>query len=163
MTEVTTETTETTEGQTGGSETTEQVLTMSQDKLNRIIDSRVAEVKAKYTPYEEKAKQFDALQEASKTDLEKVQSERDSLKSELDPAKAENTRLRVAIAKQLPLELIDRLKGSTKEELEADADELLKLVKPVTTPRFDGGKGRQQAATPSNDMNSFLRKAIGRE
>lgn len=36
----------------------------------------------------------------------------------------------VATAKGVPAELSGRLQGTTKEELEADADELLKLVKP---------------------------------
>lgn len=156
-----TATTETTdEGQTGSSTSTEKTITFTQEKLDSIINSRVAEVKAKYAPIEEKARQFDAQQEASKSDLEKIQSERDSLKGELEPTKAENMKLRVAIAKQLPAELINRLQGSTKEELEADADELMKLVKPATTPRFDGGKGREQAATPPNDMNATLRTLI---
>jgi len=48
---------------------------------------------------------------------------------ELDNLKMENTRLQVAQAKNLPAELVDRLKGTTKEELEADADKLLAFVK----------------------------------
>ena len=48
---------------------------------------------------------------------------------ELDNLKMENTRLQVAQAKNLPAELVDRLKGATKEELEADADKLLAFVK----------------------------------
>ncbi len=44
-------------------------------------------------------------------------------------------KLQVAAAKNLPVALVARLQGSTKEELEADADALLGLVSQPSAPR----------------------------
>jgi hypothetical protein len=54
---------------------------------------------------------------------------------------------------------MDRLQGSTKEDLEKDADELLKLVKPGTS--FDGGPRGDQTPPPT-DMDAAIRAAAGR-
>lgn len=134
--------------------------TFTQEDVDRIVSDRVVRERTKYADVEEKAKKFDELQEANKSDLEKVTGERDTFKTNAEKAASENLRLRVAIDKQLPSELVDRLRGSTKEELEADADQLLQLVKPTSPTSFDGGKGRE-GDTPTS-MNDFLRKAVGR-
>ena len=58
---------------------------------------------------------------------------------------AKALRYEVAVDKQLPKVLAERLQGSTREELEADADSLLKLVnvqnKPNVKPDPSQGKG----------------------
>lgn len=153
--------TETTETAVTETQTDSTSKTFTQADLDRIVTERVERERSKNADAVEKAKKFDELQEASKSDLEKVTGERDTLKTAAESAAAEALRLRVAVTKQLPAELIDRLRGSTKEELEADADELLKLVKPQGRTSFDGGKGRENA-TPADDMNTRLRKAVGR-
>jgi hypothetical protein len=111
-----------------------------------------------------------------------LQSERDKLKKIEDERKSETERqnerattaeqkeatathkllqIEVAIAKKLPLELAQRLVGETKEDLEADAEGLLKQVKPATGQSLDGGaRGGQQNERPS-DMNTWLRKTAG--
>ena len=152
--------TETTEAATTQTDTSAP-KTFTQEELDRIVGERVSREKSKYADVEEKARKFDELQEASKTDLERITGERDTFKTTAESAAAENLRLRVALAKGLPSELIDRLRGSNKEELEADADELLKLVKPQGHTSFDGGKGRESGAPPVG-MNDLLRRAAGR-
>lgn len=47
---------------------------------------------------------------------------------------AENLRLRVGYELGLPANLVDRLKGTTREELVADAETLLELVAPAKRP-----------------------------
>lgn len=142
--------------------------TFTQDEVNNLIAREKGQIQRKYEGYDElkaKADKFDELEHASKSDLEKVAGERDTLKGELEPTRAENLRLRVAIDKKLPAELVDRLRGSTKEEIEADADELMKLVEPANgTARpggHDGGPRGQSAGTPQ-DMDSMIRRAAGR-
>lgn len=51
-------------------------------------------------------------------------------KTEKASKELELLRLRVAAEKGVPADLVDRLVGATKEELEADADKLLTFVKP---------------------------------
>lgn len=153
-TEVTTETAKT--------EAKPNVFT--QEQVNDFLAREQSKIESKYADYGDlktAAEKLSKIEEANKTDLEKVTGERDTLKTAAESAAAEALRLRVALTKQLPAELIDRLRGSTKEELEADADELLKLVKPTGRTSFDGGKGRENDPGPTG-MNDILRKAVGR-
>lgn len=77
----------------------------------------------------EKAKAYDEYTESQKTEQQKVadalaqaQAERDRLQSEL-------LRVQIISKKQLPASLAERLRGSTLEELEADADALMAELK----------------------------------
>jgi len=72
------------------------------------------------------------------------------LKAEIEQERMTTLRLRVAQAKGLPSELVGRLQGATEEELNADADALLKLIKSnapkdtiPATPRSDDGIPRE--------------------
>ncbi|CAO0836109.1 hypothetical protein ACTFBT_01325 [Streptomyces microflavus] len=87
---------------------------------------------------------------AELTDAERLQAEKDAAETarltaerERDEARAEALRITVAATKGLTPKQAARLKGSTKEELEADADELLKDFAPstlgTTTPPPQGG------------------------
>lgn len=118
----------------------------------RAAESQVKEL----SPLAQKARD---LEEANKSELDKATSQRDVLKSERDEKAAENLRLRVALEKKLPSELIDRLQGNSKEEIEADADELLKLVKPADATDFDGGA--RTAATDEGAASTDPKKALG--
>lgn len=116
------------------------------------------EAKAKATEYEER----------DKSELEKLTGK--LTKAEERAQAAENTLLRfqVAAEKQLPKELIPRLRGDTQEELEADAAELLELVKSRTetgkTPDFDGGarEPAPEPKSPEEEHNDFALKLLGR-
>lgn len=73
----------------------------------------------------EAAKKLADLEEANKSELEKEREARSAAEKERDSAKTEALRLSVAHAKGLTPGQAKRLVGSTKEELEADADEIL--------------------------------------
>ena len=53
---------------------------------------------------------------------------------ELEAERLRNTRQQVAMQKGIPVDLMDRLQGSTPEELQADADRLLAYIKPAAGP-----------------------------
>lgn len=136
--------------------------TFTQDQVNDLIAREKGSIQRKYADYEDvksKASKFDELEAATKSDIERVSGERDSFKTQADQAGAENLRLRVALEKGLPRQLIDRLQGGTKEEMESDADELLKLVGPASSG-FDGG-ARGNADEPAS-MDAMIRRAAGR-
>ncbi|NYE44193.1 hypothetical protein [Streptomyces fulvorobeus] len=86
---------------------------------------------------------------ADLTDAERLQAEKDAAETarltaerERDEARAEALRITVAAAKGLTPSQAKRLQGSTKEELEADADELVKDFGPSTLgtpPPLSGG------------------------
>ncbi|HEX4811692.1 MAG TPA: DUF4355 domain-containing protein [Nonomuraea sp.] len=123
--------------------------------------------KAKSREWEKRAKanadaaaKLAALEESQKSEAQKLQEAKDAAERRASEAEKANLRYRVAVTKQLPAELVDRLRGDTEEEMSADADALLSLVvQPAGPPPFNGGP-----RTPTgggNDMNSFIRKAAG--
>lgn len=124
--------------------------------------ARTAEAENKeLKPLAEKARE---LEEANKSELEKATSQRDALQAERDKAAQENLRLKVALDKSVPADLIDRLRGETQEELEADADKLLSLVKAEPqAPDFDGGARRPapENREPAEAHNDFLAQVLG--
>jgi hypothetical protein len=105
------------------------------------------------------AKRLTALEESQKTEAQKLAEARDAAEKRATDAERANLRYRVAVQKQLPPELVDRLRGETEEEMAADADALLTLVKPAA-PSYDGG-ARTTAGAPA-DMNALIRRHAGR-
>lgn len=93
----------------------------------------------------EKAKKFDEAEEANRTELEKVQARAEAAEKAVAERDARDAavKLREDIAKEKGF--ADRkinasaLRGTTREELEAHADELLELVPaPPAAPSADG-------------------------
>ncbi|MFJ6720485.1 hypothetical protein [Streptomyces sp. NPDC091259] len=83
---------------------------------------------------------------ADLSETERLQAERDAAKAEAEAARAEAAqatatalRLEVATAKGLTPKQAERLRGATRDELEADADDLLTTF---GTPVPQGGAGR---------------------
>lgn len=107
-----------------------------------------------YTRFKQVNDQLSSLREQ----LQQITGERDqatgatqsleqrlaTLESERDQARAQAQRLQVATSKRLPAELAERLRGDTPEELAADADRLLALLKPIAdgpgVPPPSGGR-----------------------
>jgi len=134
---------ESTDGQTAGTDESKADGTAfkpitSQDDLNRLIGDRINKVKSQFADYEDlkaKASKFDEAEQANKSELEKERERAE--KAEERATKAEQATLRadVAAAKGLTAGQAKRLVGSTREELEADADEILADFAPKkTTP-----------------------------
>lgn len=120
----------------------------TQEQLDIIIKDRLARqeksVRAEYADYdgikvqlEEKTKEANGLAEQLKSLTEKSNGFDAQLKAiteERDKARAELDKTEVALSKGLPTELISRITGSTKEEMEADAEKLAKLFKAQNAP-----------------------------
>lgn len=105
---------------------------------------------------------LEALEARDMSEVEKLTRERDALKGDLDPLRSENLRLRVAVQKKLPVDLIDRLRGNDEESLAADADKLLELFTPAQpgpeVPPFDGGA--REPVTPPSDPQTAHRDLL---
>ncbi len=100
----------------------------SQEELNRVIGARINQVKSQYADYDvirEKAAKFDQADEANKSELQKALDRAEKAEKDLTPAQTQVARLEVALEKGLTLTQAKRLVGTTKDELAADADELL--------------------------------------
>lgn len=112
--------------------------TFTQAELNAIVQSRVGELTDKYKNYEElkeKAQKFDALEEESKTELQKATEKADALEKELTSLKTANKvraiREEVAKDKGVPANL---LTGETKEDCEKQAEDIIAFAKPNSYP-----------------------------
>lgn len=108
------------------------------------------------------AKRLSDLEEAQKTEQQKLEDRATKAEKDLATQQLQSTRLHVALTKQLPAELAVRLQGETEEELAADADKLLELISAKGGGTVDLGQGARGNGAPSNDMNSVLRAAAGR-
>lgn len=92
----------------------------------------------------DKAKKFDELDEASKSEAEKAAAKAAEAEKRAQDAETRALRLEVAFEKGLTPAQAKRLVGATKEELESDADEFLESIKPSEdngTP--PGGKPKE--------------------
>lgn len=101
----------------------------TQEELNAVVEDRLARERKKYADYEalkDKASKFDAMEEASKSELQKATERATALENELKQLKAEADLrdLRDAVAKEtgVPSTL---LTGSDKETLETQAKAIL--------------------------------------
>jgi hypothetical protein len=160
-----------TDASAGSSTTTEpKTLTLTQEKLDGIIASRVAATKAQFADYDQHkaaSERLAELERAAETEAQTIARERDEARqaaekatSDAATAALENLRLRVAMETKLPEQLVDRLNGTTEDELRADAASLLELVKPATGSGFDGGARRQErsGAMSLDEVRSLARK-----
>jgi len=95
--------------------------------------------------------QLDEIEKQRKTEEEKKLADQkqwqelaELKEKELKTKDAELLRLKIAHQKDLPFELIDRLKGETEDEISADVDRLLEYIKPEDPkgipPRKKGGQ-----------------------
>ena len=87
-------------------------------RANKSLREQLAAANARIKEFEDR----------DKTDAEKASERIASLEKSNTSNAAKALRYEVAVDKQLPKALAERLQGSTREELESDADSLLKLV-----------------------------------
>lgn len=83
------------------------------------------------------------LEDAGKTEAERLQAKAEENEKKAAAAEARALRLEIAAAKGLTPAQAKRLVGTTKEELEADADELLSTFMPADTA---GGSDKDEEA-----------------
>lgn len=117
-----------------------------------------------------KVAQFDALTEASKSELERVQQQATEFQTQATEAERRALIAEVALEKGLPAALARRLQGSTRDELEADATELLAQFPQQSSeprsPRVDPSQGSSSrgggAKTPAEEFAALIQTATGR-
>ena len=105
------------------------------------------------------AKRLAEIEEASKTEAQKAADRLAAAEKAATEASSSLARLEVALAKGLTPSQAKRLVGSTREELEADADELLKDIGDAARPRApkpDPTQGRVPNGTPLDPRSADL-------
>jgi uncharacterized protein YlxW (UPF0749 family) len=152
-----------------GTATAADVVTLPDDhplvKTLAAQKEQLRALKASNADVAEKARLWDTAQEAQKTELEKAQARAEAAEKSAAETAVAALRAQIALDKKLTPSQAKRLVGSTKEELEADADELLadlKITGPGVTTSAEG-QGKQGAAvgTGKPGLNEALRALAG--
>lgn len=129
----------------GGSE----VKTFTQDEVNRIVDERLKRERAKFSDYDE-LKRKAAEADTSKSELQKLTETVNQLKDDLTEERHKSLRTDVAQAKGLSAAQARRLTGKSREELEADADDMIAtfgIKKPSEEGEPGGNDGQKTGDT----------------
>ncbi len=131
----------------------------SQDEFNRIITERVARERAKFAGFDDlktKASEYDKLQEANKTELEKLTEQLATAQREATAAKREA----FAATKGVPASLVT---GKTPEEWAASAAEALAWkgapTKPPAAPPAEGVQGNVGKPVGATDLAQQIEAA----
>lgn len=97
----------------------------SQEALDKIIGQRIARVKNQFSDYDElkqKAGEYDQLQQANKSELEKLQERLSLAETQLNTERLTARRAAFAADKGVPAKAIT---GDSEEEWQASVDELI--------------------------------------
>lgn len=100
------------------------------------------------------------IEDAGKSETDKLREEAATAKREAEDAKRTVLRSEVGAAKELPRDLWSRIQGDTQEDMEADADRLLAVIKPGKPSGDAGGGSRGKPPSTEKDMNQVLRDAV---
>lgn len=136
------------------------------DKGEKALDAwkqraKVAEAKAKEARgLEARLKE---IEDRDKSETQKLADRATAAEKAAADASQKYLRLKVGASKGLAPELSERLQGTSEDEMAADADALLAVLKPNENRpgSFDAG-ARPTSAPAGADMNALLRQAAGR-
>lgn len=141
--------------------------TFTQAEVDAIVGDRLKRDRAKYADYEDlkaKADKFDDLEEANKSELQKVMDRAKELEQELDVMKRSNTvreiRDKVATETGIPAKL---LTGDTEEACREQAEAIKAFAKPSGYPNVrDAGEANgTPKGTTRQQFADWASKAFG--
>lgn len=114
-------------GNEGQSTKTEKTFT--QEEVNGFFNKRYGELMSKVKEFEEKAKKYDEMEEASKTELQKAQERAEKLEAQLKEKESEEAireiKKKVADEMKVPADL---LTGNTEEECRTQAQAIMSFA-----------------------------------
>lgn len=126
--------------------------TFTQAEIDAIVKQRLAEQKARDKKQADEAKL--AQDNEWKTLAEQRQQEILDLNAKVAKQEQDALRSRIGAKHKLPEKLIDRIRGETEADMEADAKDLAKTVKAPDAPETDAGKGSQPPAAETDARGS---------
>lgn len=160
-----------TTSKTAGTESTDNNFTpiTSQEELNKLIKDRIGRERAKFSDYSElkaKASQLDELEEAKKTETQKLieRAEAAEAKVQAFETQAQINAWKNEVSAEFGVPA-DVLAGDTKEALEAHAKALAPLLNKAPNPT-DGRviitqEGATALALNSDELENKLARAVG--
>lgn len=128
-----------------GNDGPEPDKTLTQEQVDKIVEERLARERKKFEDYDDLKAQVEELKSAanakakeaneSKSESEKLTEQLQTLQSQVEEekkaretAELRSLRAQVAADKGIPKAFVNRLTGSTQEELEEDADSILEAI-----------------------------------
>ncbi|MGW2364966.1 hypothetical protein ACWCZ5_05220 [Streptomyces sp. NPDC001667] len=123
---------------------------------------------ARVAELEPAAAELHQLQEAGKTEAQRLSERAEAAERLAEQTRAELVRAQVAHSKGLTERQAARLVGTTREDLEADADELLADIAPAAGHRLmqpdptQGSSGQHVAADPAAMFTGILHNTLRR-
>ena len=150
---------------TAAAENTAEQKTFTQAELDSIVKDRLTRDRAKYEGFEDlkkKAAKFDEMEEANKTELQKMSEKALALENELNSMKkaAEIQAIRDEVAKEtgVPASL---LTGDTKDACTAQAEAIKEFAHPKDYPSVkDGGEINRLTNKTAKDSFSQWASAV---
>lgn len=130
--------------------------TFTQDEVDKIVKDRLARAKkdvpADYDELKDKAKKYDEAQASGKSNDEQTSEKLAQLEKDLADERHLRLKAEVAAAKGLTPAQAKRLNGSSREELETDADDLLENL-----PAPKGETEQENQGPPSRRPRADLK------
>lgn len=138
-----------------------QPTTFDADYVKKLRDE-AAKYRTEAKANAEAAKRLAQFEESQKSEQQKLMERAEAAERERDEIRLEALRLRIAHEKGLTPKQAARLRGSSEEELAADADDLLSEFGPAgpRRPMGDVGQGPRETATTPNDPKSLADAVI---
>lgn len=129
--------------------------TFSQEDVDRVVADRLKRERAKFSDYDDlkaKADKLAQLEDKDKNEVEKLKEQLTASEKRAEKAESNALRSEIASAKGLTAAQAKRLAGSTKEELESDADDLLEAFgSKQSSDGDDSGKSDEDSKNKSDD------------
>ena len=127
-----------------------------------VREARKWEARAKKGHQDLAALQEQVKQLISPEQVKNTETELAATRGQLEAARLDAIRYRVALPEGLPVDLAARLVGEDEETLMADAKTLKGLVKPTRgTPDREAGTAPENGTAPKLTADDALRAAIG--
>ncbi len=103
------------------------------------------------------AKKLKEIEDRDLSELDKAKRDAEQATTRLTEYERTNLRQRVALEKGLPASLVNRLQGATEDEVSADADALMALIKSPATPRPDPSQGARPTSAEEEAAAEYER------
>lgn len=110
--------------------------------------------------YEKQIKEANDKVNEAQTKLKTFDDTVSELTKRAETAEVSLLKNRVASENKLPLELADRLIGTTEEELKADAEKLSGILKPGNEPPLHIGGTTPRVSTNNNNSNDGMAELL---
>ena len=146
--------------ETAGAEPVERIVLPADHPLVITLAKQKQDLKderARIAALSEKARRMDEIDEANKSELDRERELRITAETQVAESRLEADRNAVALAKGLTPTQAKRLMGANREELEADADELLvdlKASRPSAVASAEGQGKQGEAVGQSKQITS---------